>query len=260
MKDAWVSSDPYEYFMGRWSSLVARSFIHWLSPSPGLKWLDVGCGSGALSEVVINNHAPAELTAIDQSEGFIVKAQERLGSLSRCRVGNALALPLADSSVDITVSGLVMNFIPEPDKALDEMKRVTATGGSVALYVWDYAGKMDFLTYFWDAAAEQNPKASGLHEANRFPDTNADALRDLFAHAGFVKTMITPIEIKTLFIDFDDYWKPFLGGQGPAPTYVASLDEAEMCNLRDALRDRLPIQPDGSVPMSARAWAAKSQV
>jgi ubiquinone/menaquinone biosynthesis C-methylase UbiE len=135
MKDSWASSDPYEYFMGRWSRLVARLFIDWLSPPPGLKWLDVGCGSGALSEAVIRNNEPAEMTAIDQSEGFVAKAQKQLGNLARCRVGNALALPLEDSSVDITVSGLVLNFISEPEKALSEMRRVTAPGGTVALYV-----------------------------------------------------------------------------------------------------------------------------
>lgn len=260
MKDSWESGDPYEYYMGRWSRLVARSFIDWLSPSSGLKWLDVGCGSGALSEAVINNHKPAELTAVDQSEGFVKTAQKRLGSLACCRVGNALALPLEDSSVNVTVSGLVLNFISEPEKALAEMRRVTASGGTVAVYVWDYAGKMDFLRHFWDAAVELDPKASNLHEGNRFPDANAEVLKDLFESAGFVETVITPIEIDTHFRDFDDYWKPFLGGQGPAPTYVLSLDESEKSKLRDVLYERLPILTDGSIPMVARAWAAKGQV
>ena len=98
MKDSWDSSDPYEYFIGRWSRLAARSFIDWLSPSPGLKWLDVGCGSGALSEAVINNQKPAQITAIDQSEGFVIKAQKHIGSLGHCIVGNVLALPKRISS------------------------------------------------------------------------------------------------------------------------------------------------------------------
>ena len=149
-KDSWASSDPYEYVMGRWSRLAARSFVDWLSPPPGLKWLDVGCGSGALSDAITSDHEPAELTAIDQCESFVITAQKRLGSLARCKVGNALALPMKDSSVNITVSGLVLNFIPAPEKALAEMRRVTAPGRTVALHVWDYAGKMDFLSYFWD--------------------------------------------------------------------------------------------------------------
>ena len=93
MKDSWDSSDPYEYFIGRWSRLAARSFIDWLSPSPGLKWLDVGCGSGALSEAVINNQKPAQITAIDQSEGFVIKAQKHIGSLGHCIVGTVWLCP-----------------------------------------------------------------------------------------------------------------------------------------------------------------------
>ena len=260
MKDSWQSGDPYEYYMGRWSSLVARSFVDWLSPCSGLRWLDVGCGSGALSEAVINTHSPAELTAVDQSEGFVKIAKKRLGSLANCRVGNALALPLEDASVHVTVSGLVLNFISEPEKALSEMRRVIVHGGTVAVYIWDYAGKMDFLRYFWDAAIELDPTASNLHEGHRFPDSTADVLKELFENARFVETETAPIEIATHFHDFDDYWKPFLGGQGPAPTYVLSLDESERSIPRDVLYERLPIQTDGSIPMVARAWAVKGQV
>jgi ubiquinone/menaquinone biosynthesis C-methylase UbiE len=148
MKDSWKAGDPYEYFMGRWSRLVAQLFFDWLSPSSGLNWLDIGCGSGALSEVIINNHNPAALIAIDQSEGFVRITQKRLGSRAHCTVGNALSLPLEESSVNITVSGLVLNFIPEPEKALSEMRRVTDVGGTVAVYVWDYAGEMDLLRHF----------------------------------------------------------------------------------------------------------------
>lgn len=260
MKESWQSGDPYEYFMGRWSRLVADSFTDWLSPSTGLKWLDIGCGSGALSEVIINSCKPEKVTAIDQSDGFVSTAQKRLGSFADCKVGNALSLPLEDSSVNTTVSGLVLNFIPEPEKVLAEMKRVTAAGGTVAAYVWDYAGKMEFLNHFWDIAVELNPKASNLHEGQRFPEANADGLKEIFKHSGLVEVETAPLDINTDFSDFDDYWKPFLGGQGPAPTYVLSLDKPERDKLRDALLERLPIQADGSIPMLARAWAAKSIV
>jgi len=260
MKDSWASGDPYEYYMGRWSSLVARSFINWLSPTSGLKWLDVGCGTGALSEVVLNNHRPAELIALDQSDGFVNTVRKRLGSRAQCRVGSALALPLEDSSVNITISGLVLNFIAEPEKALAEMKRVTAPGGTVAAYVWDYAGKMDFLKHFWDAAVELDPKALNLHEGSRFPISNVEILKELFEKTGFVKAEIIPIEIDTYFRDFSDYWEPFLGGQGPAPTYVMSLDESARNKLRHILFKRLSIQADGSIHMVARTWAARGLV
>lgn len=260
MKNSWVSGDPYEYYMGRWSRLVAELFVDWLSPSSGLKWLDIGCGSGALSEAIINNEKPAALTAIDQSEGFVRTAQKRLDSRAHFSVGNALSLPLKESSVNITVSGLVLNFMPKPEKALSEMRRVTAVGGMVAVYLWDYAGKMDFLRHFWDAAVELKPEASSLHESRRFPDSNADTLKRLFENAGFVDIETSPIEITTHFRNFDDYWKPFLSGQGPAPSFVLSLDEAEKNKLRNALKASLPTQPDGSISMVARAWAAKGQI
>lgn len=260
MKDSWESGDSYEYYMGRWSRLVAESFLDWLFPSSGLKWLDIGCGSGALSEAIINKYVPSAIVAIDQSEDFIKTAQKRLGSRVHCRVGDALSLPLDNSSVNIAVSGLVLNFIPEPEKALSEMRRVTDTGGTVAAYIWDYNGKMDFLRHFWDAAIDIKSEALNLHESKRFSDSNAGMLKRLFDKAGFVDIETTSIEITTHFRDFDDYWKPFLGGQGPAPSFVLSLDEDRKDKLRYSLKARLPTQPDGSICMVARAWAAKGQL
>jgi len=260
MKDSWQFGDPYEYYMGRWSKLVASQFVDWLSPKTGSKWLDVGCGTGALSEAIITRHNPETVIAIDQSEGFVRAAQQRLGSKASCKVGNAMSLPLDDASTDFSVSGLVLNFIPEPEKALAEMQRVTRKGGTVAVYIWDYAGKMEFLNRFWDVAVELNPGASELHEGRRFPDANAEQLMDAFNRVGFSKTETAPLEIATKFTDFDDYWRPFLGGQGPAPTYVSKLSDAERNRLREALAQTLPVEADGSISLTARAWAAKGIV
>ncbi len=257
---SWKSGDLYEYFMGRWSRLVARAFIDWLSPPPGLKWLDIGCGSGALSEAIINNCNPSEVTAIDQSDGFVKEAQKRLGKLVHCRVGNALSLPVEDASVHFAVSGLVLNHISEPINALTEMKRVTAIGGTVAIYVWDYSGKMELLNRFWDTAVTLDPKASALHQAYCFPNSTVGALTGLFDAAGFVDIESAPIDIETRFRDFDDYWKPFLGGQGQAPTYLMSLNETDRQMLRDRLFESLPIQDDGSIRLEARALAVKGKL
>ena len=260
MIDAWETSDPYEYFMGRWSRHLGQSFIEWVSPSPGLSWVDVGCGTGALSEAILTSHAPLELVAIDQSEGFLKAAQQRLGARVLCKVGSATDLPLDDDTVDVAVSGLVLNFIPDPVEMLHEMRRVTRPGGSVGLYVWDYSGKMEFLKYFWDAAIELSPEASGLHEGTRFPDTNADGLGTLFTKAGFTDFAVESIDVSTNFESFDDFWKPFLGGQGPAGSYVASMGSAERNKLRDFLGERLPVQADGTIPLIARAYAIRSEV
>ena len=260
MKDSWESGDPYEYFMGRWSLLVGQSFIEWLSASPGRKWLDVGCGTGALSEAVLSTQDPLKLIAIDQSEGFVNSAQQRLGMSAHCEVGNATDLSFPDSKFDYVISGLVLNFIPEPEKALREMKRVTTSDGTVAVYIWDYSGKMEFLKYFWDAVVELDPSASDLHEGTRFPNANSEGLLRLFENAEFINITVDPLEIETDFKNFDDYWKPFLGGQGPAPTYVLSLIEPDRNRLRDYLQEKLPIRKDGSIPLIARAWTARGGV
>jgi len=257
VKDSWQSGNPYEYFMGRWSRLVADVFIDWISPEAGLRWLDVGCGSGALSEAILNKSNPEYIIAIDQSEGFVRTAQERLGDRVKCKVGDAISLPVDDSSIDLAVSGLVWNFLSDPEKALAEMKRVTTIGGMTAVYVWDYAGKMEFLSHFWDVAVELDPGASDLDEKFRFAGSNADELSELFSRAGLVDVEAGSIDITTKFKDFEDYWNPFLGGQGPAPTYVTTLSKAKRDELRVALRNRLPMRDDGSISLSARAWAVK---
>lgn len=239
---------------------MANRFVDWLSAPPGLDWLDVGCGSGSLSQAIVTKSQPRHLTAIDQSEGFVRTAQLNLGDWACCKVADAVSLPLDDSSVDVSVSGLVLNFIPVPEKAVAEMARVTGAGGTVAVYLWDYAGTMEFLRVFWDAVVELFPEASNRHESVRFPDSNANALKSLLTHAGLIDIETTPIEVTTHFRNFDDYWKPFLGGQGPAPSFVVSLDEIARDRLSTALKARLPNQPDGSIPLTARAWAAKGRV
>ena len=257
--DKWESAEPYHGFMGRWSGLVAQPFVDWLGPALGQRWLDVGCGSGALSEVVIREQNPARLVAIDASQDFVDSAKGRLGILAECRVGDAMALSLDADEVDLAVSGLVLNFVPEPGQVIAEMKRVTAPGGTVGVYVWDYAGQMDFLRTFWDVVVELDPSAAELHEGQRFPDCHADALHRLFVSAGLHDVDTASIDIETLFEDFEDYWRPFLGGQGPAGAYVRAMGDPERAALRTTLEKRLPWSADGSIAMQARAWAVKGR-
>jgi SAM-dependent methyltransferase len=224
---------------------------------PGRRWLDVGCGTGALSAAIIDGCSPSSVTGIDPSEGFLETARAQLGDRAQLRAGKASEIPLNDRSVDMVVSGLMLNFVPDQPAALAEMIRVTDRGGTIAAYVWDYAGKMELMRFFWDAAIDLAPSAAELDEGLRFPLCHPEALQTLFENAGLKGVEVTAIDIPTQFANFEDYWEPFLGGQGPAPAYAMSLDEPARNRLRDRLRSRLPQEPDGSIRLTARAWATR---
>ena len=258
--DSWDAGDPYEQYVGRWSHLAACEFLAWLNLPPSLRWLEVGCGTGALTAAISERCRPARLIGIDPSEGFLAKARVRLGSKATFRVANALDLPVQDAEADVVVSGLVLNFVPDTASGLAEMRRAAIPGGTIAGYVWDYAGKMELMRQFWDAAVDLDPAVRELDEGVRFPLCRPDALAGAFRHANLTAVDVVPIDVPTRFRDFDDYWSPFLGGQGPAPSYAMSLDEASRDRLRDRIRARLPRQSDGSVRLVARAWAIRSRV
>ena len=178
----------------------------------------------------------------------------------QCRRGSAAEIPLDSASVDVTVSGLVLNFVPDERAALAEMARVTVSEGTIGAYVWDYAGKIELMRAFWDAAVDLRPDAAKMDEGVRFPLCRPEALTELFTRAGLRRAEVTAIDIPTRFATFDDYWHPFLGGQGPAPAYAMALDETARTRLRDRMRERLPLQPDGSISLIARAWAVRATV
>ncbi|MGQ0572315.1 MAG: class I SAM-dependent methyltransferase, partial [Armatimonadota bacterium] len=214
----WASGSAYEQYVGRWSRLVAKEFLTWLAVSPGAAWLDVGCGTGALSEGIFTWAEPAHVEGIDSSAAYVEYARGRLRDpRARFVVGDAQQLPQPGESFDAVVSGLVLNFVPRPEAALAEMGRVVRPGGGVAVYVWDYAGRMQLMRYFWDAAAALDPAAGHLDEGRRSPICRPDALEALCRGAGLEQVESRPIDVPTRFRDFDDYWSPFLGGQGPAP-------------------------------------------
>jgi SAM-dependent methyltransferase len=260
-KETWGSGDAYEQWVGRWSRMVASEFLDWLDIASGRKWADVGCGTGALVERILADSAPASINAVDRSEGFISSAQERVKDQRvRFETGDALALAWPDESFDATISGLVLNFVSDPAIMAREMARVTRPEGKVAAYVWDYGGGMQMVRHFWDVAIQINPQDSKLDQAERFPICRPDALETLFRDAGLTSVCARPIDIALVFRDFDDYWIPFLGKQGAAPTYLASLDSGTRDRIRDALQARLQPEADGSIAMTARAWAVQGTV
>lgn len=258
--DTWERGNPYEQYIGRWSRRVAPLFLAWLRAPAGRRWADVGCGTGALAGAILDGASPTSLVAIDPSEGFREAAAQQLGGRAQVLAGSADALPLADGACDVLVCGLVLNFVPDVAAGLREMARVTAAGGMVAGYVWDYAEDMQVIRAFWDAAAALDPAAVALHEGTRFPLCHPRALRQAFSAAGLEDVETTPLEMRADFADFEDYWRPFLGGQGPAPAYVASLTQERRSALREHLRQRLASVPDQPISLPARAWAVRGRV
>ena len=257
-KDNWANGDAYENYMGRWSRFVAREFIHWLNAPAGGHWLDVGCGTGALSQTILQLAEPAAIKGVDRSEGFVAFAKEHVrDDRVRFEVGDAESFMDDSESFDAVASSLMLNFVPRSDRALAEMRRVAKTDGVVAVYVWDYAEGMQFIRHFFDAAIALDAKAAEHDEGPRFPICHRDALGQLFEATGLQDVEVRPIEIQTVFRNFDDYWSPFLAGVGPAPAYAMSLSDKHRASLRERIRAGLPTNSDGSIPLSARAWAAR---
>jgi SAM-dependent methyltransferase len=259
-KDVWAAGKLYEPYVGRWSRLVAKEFVAWLAPPPQGDWLDVGCGTGALTEVILEMAQPNSVKGIDPSAGFVEYARAHVTNpKATFEVADAQSLTVDSATFDVAVAGLVLNFVPQPSRAVAEMARAVRSQGSVAVYVWDYAGKMELMRYFWDAAVALNPAALELDEGRRFPICQREPLADLFTQAGLREVEVRAIDAPTRFRDFDDYWTPFLGGQGPAPGYAMSLSEEHRADLRARIRANLPIAKDGSIDLIARAWAVRGR-
>ena len=259
-KDTWAAGKLYEPYVGRWSRLVAADFLSWLEPEPGSDWLDVGCGTGALTEAILRQAQPRSVKGVDSSPGFLEHARAHVTDpRATFEVADARALPVSSGQFDAAVAGLVLNFVPDPSAAVREMARAVRPRGVVAAYVWDYAEGMELMRHFWDAAVALDPQASALDEGRRFPLCRPEALRALFTGAGLEEVDVRAIDVPTRFRDFDDYWTPFLGGQGPAPGYAMSLSEERRNALRERIRGKLPVGADGAIALVARAWAVRGR-
>lgn len=256
--DAWSAGQSYEHYMGRWSRKIAAKFVSWVDPPKNLDWLEIGCGTGALSEAVLSAASPRSILSTDQSADFVAHAKAEItDGRAAFKVASADNLPCSDASVDIVTSGLVLNFIPDRQTAFAEMRRVLRPGGLVAFYVWDYpGGGMGFIDAFWKAAAEIDPDAAGLDESARFPFCQKDGLAEMCSDAGIGQAQITPIEVETRFPDFDAFWHPFTLGAGPAPGYVKSLPDDRKQQLKDHLAAKMGRHEHIALP--ARAWAVKA--
>lgn len=257
-RDVWESGESYESFVGRWSRLVARRFLSWLNPSIRARWLDIGCGTGAISHAIVETCDPERVVGVDPSPGYVRLARQQTSDRNASfQIADARWLCVRPGIIDVAVSGLVLNFVPDPARMIEEAVRALRPGGVLGVYVWDYGGKMEMMRYFWDAARHVDPAAGDLDEARRFPLCQPEPLQALLTAAGLEDVAAEAIDVATPFAGFDDYWTPFLGGQGAAPAYAATLSEEQRARIRERLRRSLPFQPDGSIQLIARAWAAK---
>jgi trans-aconitate methyltransferase len=253
-QDAWVAASTYERFMGRWSRRLAREFVLWLHPAERLHWLDVGCGTGALTSAICDNAAPSTVVACDPAAAFVDYARTHVKD---DRVSFIVAgvddFPQRPGGYGSIASSLALNFFPNSQAAVERMRSAAASGGIVSACVWDYAEGMQYLRLFWDAALQVSDRAQSFDEAVRFPICEPGKLNDLFRATGLADVRCDAVDIPTSFANFDDLWRPLLGGTGPAPAFVASLSDAERAQLRENLRASVGM--DQPIALKARAWA-----
>jgi SAM-dependent methyltransferase len=258
VRDSWAAGSTYEDFMGRWSRELAPRFLAWLGVPAGVHWLDVGCGTGALTSAICSHADPASVVGCDPAEPFIAHARrECADARARFVVAGAGGFPAREGGYGSVTSLLALNFFPDPQAAVHELRSLTSAAGTVSACVWDYASGMEFLRQFWNVVAAMDSKVAHLDEGVRFQVCVPRALKDLFRAAGLGEVRCEPLEIRTDFAGFDDYWRPFLGGIGPAPSYVASLAAHHRTALARQLERALPRGPGGTIPLSARAWAVR---
>ena len=248
----------YERFMGRWSRAAGAIFLDWIAPPKDARWLDVGCGTGVFTELVLDRCSPATVIAIDPSAAQIELARGKpVAQRADFRIADAQALPFPDGAFDVVASALVMNFIPDRARALTEMRRVGRPGGVLAGFVWDFAGSTSP-----GSPLRRAMRRTGADVPN-VPGTEAsqlDAIHRLFAQAGLLEIASRAIDVTVSFPDFDDFWQSQTQSSNPTSKMIAALPESDRAKLIAAVRAELPAGPDGAFAYSARANAIKARV
>jgi SAM-dependent methyltransferase len=247
----------YERYMGEWSRLAGETFLDWLAPKSGLRWLDVGCGNGAFTEMLVGRCAPVSVQGIDPSEAQLAFARTRPASrVAQFRQGDAMALPFPDDTFDAAVMPLVIFFIPNPARGVAEMARVVCPGGAVTAYAWDMEG----ASFPYEALhAEMRGLGFAVPEPPSPEASRIDAMRDLWTGASLESVETLEITVRRTFADFDDYWTTVLGGPSVGPQLAAMASE-DIALVKERMRARLPADAAGRITCSARANAVKGRV
>lgn len=247
----------YERYMGKWSQLVGASFLEWLAPAPGLRWLDVGCGNGAFTDILLQRCAPELVQGIDPSEAQVTYARKRFPSYAvQFRLGDAMALPFPDDSFDAAVMPLVIFFVPDPAKGVAEMTRVVCPGGTVTAYAWDMAGGG-----FPYEMLQGEMRAIGVAPlVPPSPDASRiEAMTAMWTDAGLHDVQARELTAQRTFADFEDYWATVLGGPSVGPK-LRTMAAADIALLKARVRARLPADAAGRITYSARANAVRGCV
>lgn len=247
----------YERYMGKWSQLAGETFLGWLAPQSGLRWLDVGCGNGAFTEMLVERCVPASVQGIDPSEGQLAFARARPASrVAQFRQGDAMALPFPDDTFDAAVMPLVIFFVPNPARGVAEMARVVCPGGAVTAYAWDMVGGG-----FPYEALHDEMRALGVAvpEPPSPGASRIDAMRDLWTGAGLDSVKTREIIVQRTFADFDDYWMTVLGGPSVGPQ-LAAMASRDLALLKARMRAHLLADATGRITYRARANAIKGRV
>ena len=250
------AADDYERFMGRWSRAIGENFLAWLDAPRNARWLDVGCGTGAFSDLILRKAAPASLTGIDPSPEQIAFARKELPGHT-FEIGDSMALPFGDGAFDVVGSALVLHFIPDRHKGLAEMKRVLARGGLVGGYTWKRTAEYDFAAYWPMLRGAEKVGGAALRSAV-VPEGSIAGMCASLEAAGFTDVAATEIEVAQTYTSFDDYWQSQTHPSSPPGKTVAALNEQQRVKLRDLLRETMPAA-DGTITYSATAIAGKAR-
>jgi SAM-dependent methyltransferase len=254
---AFNDADAYERYMGRWSRAVGEKFLAWLAPHGNARWLDLGCGTGAFTALILEHCAPASVTGVDPAPAQVEHAKKAFPA-AEFQVGNSMALPFEDNDFDITASALVLHFIPDRAKAFAEMQRVTKPGGIVSGYTWERSATSKGAPYVPMVKGLQNIGVEPTTSPT-VPEADLDGLRDSVTRAGFRDVEVMLIEAAQGYRSFDDYWQVQTMTFHPVGKSVAALDDRKRDELRDAMRKMLPPDADGKITYKARAVAFKAR-
>lgn len=255
--ERWDDTDGYEMYVGRWSKLISASFIDWLNPTSKLRWLEIGCGTGALTKTINEKCQPAYLLAVDKSDSYLKAARENVGSGNISFLSADLSSHPLSEEFDHITSGLVLNFIPQVQEMLKGLMNNLKNGGQMSSFVWDYGGHYQPMRHFWEAAKEVAKGVEKYDAGIKFDLCKKENLTQLFKTIGLTDVQFTAIEHIATFRDFDDYWLPIASAQGSVTEFISTLTDAQKSDLKAIIKQRLPIAFNGEIKLIISALAVK---